>query len=183
MVKRAAIAVLAVTLLVLIARSWLYAGVVRRHSKVVDDLPQYGDELRRLPPYTDTGVDDTSYEGPGWYARRSPDRRQVAVTISPKMPSLPLSLVSDRPFLHTVAVWDEPSGHLQPVVSIMEMDPASGIAHRYAWSKDSRALLIHGSGRLPENYSDVIELCVVYVPAEESLYRLRNCPEAWRRGQ
>ena len=180
--KRAAVALVVIVLGALAARSWLYAGVVRRHATLVDDLPTYGDELRALPPYTSTGVDDAAYPGPGWYARRSPDKQLVAVTISPKGPGLPLSLLSDRPFLHTVAVWHERQGQLRQVVSIMEMDPHSGIAHRYAWSTDSRALLIHGSGRLPEDYGEVLDLCVVYLPSEDALYRLRKCPPQWQRG-
>jgi hypothetical protein len=39
----------------------------------------------------------------------------------------------------TVSVFDEASHRQTPVVSIKEADPASGIAHRYAWSQDSQA--------------------------------------------
>jgi hypothetical protein len=62
-------------------------------------------------------------------------------------------------------------------LSIKEADPHSGIAHRYAWSRDSRALLIYGSSRLPEDYETIRTLCIVYLPKRNELYRLRNCPE------
>ena len=170
-------------LLAIAARTWLYADVVRRHSQLIDDLPPYGEELRRVPPYGDTHAEDGSYSGPGWYPVRSPDGQHVAVTLSWMwVPTVPVGFISDRPFLHTVAVWDQHTKRLQPVVSIMEADPHSGIAHRYSWSQDSRGLLIHGLGRLPENYDDVLELCVVYVPEHDALYRLRNCPPTWKRG-
>jgi hypothetical protein len=175
------IAIGGLLLLAIAARSWLYADVVRRHSELIDDLPPYGDELRQVPPYGDTHAQDGSYSGPGWYPTRSPDGRRVAVTISWSAP-ISVGLITDRPFLHTVAVWDHARQRLQPVVSIMEADPHSGIAHRYTWSQDSRALLIHGLGRLPENYEDLLELCVVYLPEKDALYRLRNCPPAWQRG-
>ena len=179
--RRAALAIVGLAILAVAARSWLYADVVRRHSQLVDDLPPYGEELRRVPPDSD-GVEDGSYPGPGWYARRSPDSQRVAVTLSWNVPGVPAGLITDRPFLHTVAVWDQRTGRVRPVVSIMEADPHSGIAHRYTWSQDSRALLIHGLGRLPEDYDDVLELCVVYLPGNDLLYRLRNCPPTWQRG-
>jgi len=51
---------------------------------------------------------------------------------------------------------------MTPVMSIKD-DPHSGIAHRYAWSADSRALLIHGTGRLSEwDDSSITDLCLVY---------------------
>jgi hypothetical protein len=180
--KRAGLAIGGLVLLAIAAHLWLYADVVRRHSQVIDDLPPYGDELRQVPRYGNTHAEDRSYSGPGWYPMRSPDGRRVAVTLSWIVPSIPIGLITDRPFLHTVAVWDQPTQRLQPVVSIMEADPHSGIAHRYTWSQDSRALLIHGSGRLPENYEDVLELCEAYLPDKDTLYRLRNCPPTWQRG-
>jgi hypothetical protein len=180
-VRRIGLAIVGLAFLAVAARSWLYADVVRRHSKLVDDLPPYGDELRRVPPYGGTRGDDGSYSGPGWYPRRAPDGQRVAVTESWSVPSAPIGLVTDRPFLHTVAVWERKTKRLTPVVSIMEADPHSGIAHRYTWSQDSRALLIHGSGRLPEDYDSVLELCVVYLPAEDLLYRLQKCPPIWQR--
>lgn len=180
--RRAAATIVGLAFLGIAARSWLHADVVRRHSQLIDDLPPYGDELRQVPPYGDTHAEDRSYSGPGWYPMRSFDGRRVAVTLSWTAPSVPVGLITDRPFLHTVAVWNEQTQRLQLVVSIMEADPHSGIAHRYTWSQDSKALLIHGSGRLPENYDDVLELCLVYLPERDMLYRLLNCPPAWQRG-
>lgn len=179
-----------------------YSNVVDRDAEAVSDLPPYGDELRRLPPYEDYPSKEDQhlraleqYSGPGWYPRHSPDGSRVAVTMSlgDDVPALRplmltpgwflLSLVLDRPFIHTVAVFDTSAGRLRRVVSIMEMDPHSGIAHLYAWSGDSKALLIFGSGRLPENYDRPLELCLVYLPINDSLYRLSNCPPAWQRGR
>jgi hypothetical protein len=180
--RRATRTIGGLVLLGLALRSWLYADVVRRRSQVIDDLPPYGEELRRVPPYGDTHGVDNSYSGPGWYPCRSPNGRRVAVTLSWMAPSIPVGFITDRPFLHTVVVWNQRTERLKPIVSIMEADPHSGIAHRYTWSQDSRALLIHGSGRLPEDYAEVLELCVVYLPGDDMLYRLRNCPPTWQRG-
>ena len=163
--------------------AWSYSDVVRRPSKNVEDLPPYGDELRAIPPYGDSAsrIDSevARYSGPGWYARRSPDGSGVAVTISwgGFVGEVLLGLLIDRPFIHKVAVWDESANRLTPVVSIKESDPHSGIAHRYAWSRDSNALLIYGSGRLPEDYDEVIDLCLVYLVKSDTLYRLTKCPE------
>jgi hypothetical protein len=61
------------------------------------------------------------------------------------------------------------------VVSIEEADPHSGIAHRYVWSKDSKALLIYGWGRLPDDYDQIVKLCLVYLPEGDALHRLTAC--------
>lgn len=172
------------------AWSRAYSSLVRRHSTAVADLPDYGDELRRLEPYGESPSDrdphggPTAYAGAGWYSRRSPDGRRVAVTTSwgGFIEETVLGLVVDRPFYHTVAVWDDRAHRLTPIVSIKEADPHSGIAHRYTWSRDSQALLIHGSGSLPEDYATAVELCLVYVPRTDPLYRIENCPPAWQRG-
>jgi hypothetical protein len=169
--------------------SWLHSDLALRHGIPAQDLPPYGDELRRLEPYAESTSDPdphraATYNGPGWYVRRSPDGLHVAVTTSwggPFAYSF-LGLIIDRPFLHTVSVFDEASQRLTPVVSIKEADPASGIAHRYAWSQDSQALLIHGSGGLPEDYTAPVELCLVYLPRTDQLYRISNCPPLWQRG-
>ena len=188
MARKALVAIVVVVLAGVSAVLWAYSGVVRRHSRVVEDLPPYGDELRHLPPYGDspTPADEAAerYSGPGWYPRRSPDGVHVAVTTSwggLAAQMLLLGILLDRPHIHTVNVWDEKTSRLVPVVSIKEMDPQSGIAHRYAWSRDSKALLIYGSGRLPEDFDKVLDLCVVYLPASDELYRLSNCPEPWQR--
>jgi hypothetical protein len=170
------------------AWSWLHSDLVLRHGIPVQDLPPYGDELRRLEPYAESPSDadphrSATYNGPGWYVRRSPDGSHVAVTTSWGGPFAYtfLGLIVDRPFIHTVSVFDEQSHQLTPVVSIKEADPASGIAHRYAWSKDSQALLIHGSGGLPEDYGMSISLCLVYLARKDRLYRITNCSPPWQR--
>jgi len=167
-----------------------YSTVVRRRATPIGDLPPYGRELRGLEPYGESPQDPdphrglASYAGPGWYSWRSPDGRHIAVTTSwgGFFEETILGLVLDRPFYHTVAVWDEAAQRLTPVVSIKEADPHSGIAHRYAWSQDSQALLIDGDGRLPENYESIVELCLVYLPKTDQLYRIANCPPVWQRG-
>jgi hypothetical protein len=178
-----------VMLVVAAVSSWAYSGVVRRHCRVVDDLPPYGDELRSLPPYEDSPSvkrPRDGHSGPGWYPRRSPDGTRVAVTTSwgGLFGDVVLGLLIDRPYIHTVNVWEDATHHLVPVVSIKEADPHSGIAHRYAWSKDSNALLIYGAGRLPEDYDRVVgDLCVVYLPSSDDLVRLANCPPSWQRAR
>lgn len=166
------------------AVKWSYTTLVRRTAVVVDDLPQYGSELRALEPYAESPSDRDPYEresypGPGGYVRQAPDGAYRAVTTwwGGFLGKVVLGVFIDRPFYHTVAVWDEGAHTLRSVVSIKESDPHSGIAHRYAWSKDSQALLIHGSGRLPENYDSVVALCLVYVPRSDMLYRLTDCPQ------
>jgi hypothetical protein len=160
----------------------VHAGLVSRRPQVVDDLPTYGDELRALPPYGDSPSDAArpgpAYGGPGWYPRSSPDGAYVAATESwgGFVGEVVLGLVIDRPFIHSVGVWNEHSGHFVRVLSIKEADPHSGIAHRYAWSRDSKALLIYGSGRLSDDYEKVLRLCVVYLPHTDELYRLATCP-------
>jgi hypothetical protein len=145
-------------------------------------LAPYGDELRALPRYGDSGSPDDYREPgvPGSYQRRSSNARYIATTSSLVFPGdFFFGLVWDRPQIHTVSVWDMTTATLTPVVSIKEADPGSGIAHRYAWSRDSAALLIYGSGRLPENYDEVVPLCLVYLPRTDQLLRLGQCPTLW----
>jgi hypothetical protein len=108
----------------------------------------------------------------------SPDGRYVAATESwgGFLGEVILGFVIDRPFIHSVGVWHESAKRFVRVVSIKEADPHSGIAHRYVWSKDSKALLIHGSGRLPDDYERIVNLCMVYLPEADALFRLTRCP-------
>ena len=46
---------------------------------------------------------------------------------------------------HTIYVWDLETDQRRPVMSLWELDPGSGISFNYAWTRDSRALLIAGS--------------------------------------
>ncbi len=164
--------------------AWSYSDLVRGSARTVEDLAPYGDELRSLDVYGDSAsckdpnAGAQAYEGPGWYPRRSPAGDHVAIASSWGGPvsTAVLGLVMDRPFYHTVGVWDVRAARLTPVISIKEADPHSGIAHRYAWSKDGRALLVIGSGRLPDDYEAVVDLCLVYLPAANELYRLSRCP-------
>jgi hypothetical protein len=158
---------------------WLEEGLVARTPVLVEDSP-YGNELRALPRYGDTPSEREArpYMGPGWYSRRSANGRFVAATESwgDALSNSTLGLVLDRPYIHTVGVWDEDSGRFKRVVSVMEADPGSGIAHRYAWSKDSKALLLYGGGGLSDNYRKRLILCVIYLPESDELYRLAKCP-------
>ena len=161
------------------AAGWANASLTVRGAAVVDDLPVYGDELRALPMYRDSaGSDEGPFPGaPGRHHRLSPNGKSLAVTTSwDTIPgSFFLGFVSDLPFMHSVGVWDVIARRLAPVVSIKESDPWSGSSHLYAWSKDSEALLIHGSGGLPETDWKDIDLCLVYLPKNDQLFRLRNC--------
>jgi hypothetical protein len=143
-------------------------GVVQRQPRVVEDLSPYGDELRSLGDDSPTNVQEyrpgtPTYSGPGWYPRWSPDRSLLAVT------------TNGAGFYHTVNFWDERSHRLTPVVSIKEADPGSGVAHRYAWSQDSQALLIYGRGSLVSGES-LPKLCLVYLPRRDELSALTKCP-------
>ncbi len=161
---------------------WAESSLARREGTEVNDLAPYGDELRALDRYGNSPGPGDFVEPnvPGGYQRLSPDGRYIAVTQSfaPDGAFL-LGLVWDRPHIHTVNVWDRAVAKLTPVISIKEADPASGIAYRYTWSRDSRALLLYGSGRLPDDYDKVISLCLVYLPRTDQLMRLRKCPPLW----
>jgi hypothetical protein len=182
--------VLAAVLLALVAPvvaiAFSYRSIVRRIAMRVEDLPPYGTELKSLDPYRESPAAPdplarTPYSGPGWYVRQSPGASYRAFTTSwgGVVGEVLLGLVVDRAFYHTVGVWDESTGSPIPVVSIKEADPHSGISHRYAWSRDSEALLIHGRGRLPDDYESVVNLCLVYLPRQDKLYRLAYCsPQA-----
>lgn len=145
-------------------------GVAERAPQLVDDLPPYGEELRALPPYGDSPSKSQEYRpgtpayaGEGYYVRWSLDRSVAAVT------------TDAANSYHTVKLWDEARHILTPVITIKEADPGSGIAHRYVWSGDSKALLIYGEGALRHEASSR-RLCLVYLPARDVLYGLRRCP-------
>lgn len=181
-VKKRSVAALVVASLSLgvgAAVAWANSSLIVRRASVVDDLPIYGDELRALPPYRDSsGPDEATLPGaPGRHHRLSPDGKSVAVTTGwdTFRASFLLGFVSDLPFIHSVGVWDLAGKRLAPVVSIKESDPWSGSSHLYAWSKDSQALLIHGSGGLPENDWADMALCLVYIPKRDQLFRLQRC--------
>ena len=44
----------------------------------------------------------------------------------------------------TIHVWELETGRRAAVLSLWEIDPGSGRSFSYAWTRDSRALLIHG---------------------------------------
>jgi hypothetical protein len=159
---------------------WLRGGTVERHPVKVADYPPYGAELRRLPPssgHTEWG--GTSPRGPGSYPVPSGKGAWVAVSLGPRGLgpfNILLGQVMDSAFVTTVALWNPARDETRPVVSIMEADPGSGASHAYSWSSDGRALLIYGSGGLPENYRSPVNLCVVYLPATDELFELNQCP-------
>ena len=177
--KKASLVALGLSMALGAAVGWANASLTVRAASVVDDLPVYGDELRALPMYRDSaGPDEGPFPGaPGRHHRRSPNGASLAVTTDwDTIPgSFFLGFVSDLPFMHSVGVWDVASRRLAPVVSIKESDPWSGSSHLYAWSTDSEALLIHGSGGLPENQWKDMDLCLVYLPKKDQLFRLRSC--------
>jgi hypothetical protein len=158
------------------------SNLCARVPKRVEDLPPYGNEVRALPRYGNFHPPEEREGAPGYSGRgrhpfRSPDRRYVAVTTSSERPvARLLGLVWDAPWYHTVTVVEESTGRAVPVVSIKEAEPGSGAGHHYRWSKDSAALLMFGVGGLPENYNDVVAICLVYLPRTDELFRLTNCP-------
>jgi hypothetical protein len=68
----------------------------------------------------------------------SPERR-VAAYVSSEQRGL-----SGGGF-HTIHVWELDTARRDAVLSLWEIDPGSGQSFRYAWTRDSRALVIDGS--------------------------------------
>jgi hypothetical protein len=142
-------------------------GAVKRSPQEVTDLPPYGDELRaqELNPPEPKGP-SPAYSGSGHYQRWSPDQSLLAVT------------TDARGYYRTVNVWNDRERRLTPVISIEDADHESGRAYRYAWSQDSKALLIYGHGVLPADEQSTarsLKLCLVYVIGRDELYSLDPC--------
>lgn len=149
------------------------AGVACRTALVVPDLPPYREELsaarsgRRIH---DASVPHAvpAYGGEGDDVEFSPDGMFAAVSLRARL------YAAGRESTHTVNVWDRRKGTRTDVVAIGEADPGSGASHDYKWSRDSRALLIYGTGVLwPE--SDWRELCLIYLPETSQLDRIEPC--------
>jgi hypothetical protein len=142
--------------------------VVKRSPRQVEDIPPYADELRaqELNPPEPRGA-MPKYSGAGGYLRWSPDQSLLAVT------------TDAAGYYRTVNVWSERSRRLTPVVSIKDSDPESGRAYRYAWSQDSAALLVYGSGGLAtaEDSSprELPKLCLVYQVERDELFLIDPC--------
>jgi hypothetical protein len=139
---------------------------VQRKPVEVADVPLYGDELRKQelnPP----GSAETMLGGKGYYVRWSPRRDLAAVT------------TDASGYYRTVNIWDARAQHLSPLISIEDGDPGSGRAYRYAWSSDGKALLVYGHGRLVDGTNNETDertrVCLVYLAAEDSLYRIFPC--------
>jgi len=82
-------------------------------------------------------------------------------------------------YFRTVSVWDERAKRLMPVISIEDADPESGRAFRYAWSQDSKALLIFGWGApLDAEVTKVVQrrrVCFVFKPENEAFLEISPC--------
>jgi hypothetical protein len=143
--------------------------VVARRPAEVPDMPGYGDELRALELNPPMPPEPRPYTGSGSYPRWSPDGTVAAVT------------TEARGNAQTVNIWDARTEHLRPLISIAEFDPGSGRAYRYAWSRDGKALLIYGHGRLADGDQsetvpdDRMRLCLVYELQRDTLYRISPC--------
>ncbi len=75
---------------------------------------------------------------------------------------------------HSTYLWDQRYGSLMHVVSVQESDPGSGRSDAVHWSRDGRALLITGSGRLPLQRSTG-PLALAYVIDSGTLHELPAC--------
>ena len=141
-------------------------GIVTRVPVEVADVPEYGDELRsmQLNPPEPPG---RQYSGPGYYVRWAPNGKVAAIT------------TDSRGYYRTISIWDEERRARSPVISVEDGDPESGRAYRYAWSRDSAALLVYGHGRLADGSRSVPDertrICLVYKVAEDSLHRIFPC--------
>jgi hypothetical protein len=142
--------------------------IVRRQPRRVHDIRPYGEELRSQelnPPEPQGPV--PPYSVPGHYLRWTADHSWAATT------------ADAGGYFRTISVWSGRDKRLTQVISIKDADPESGRAYRYAWSRDSKALLIYGSGSLPtEDGSGTVfldKICLVYLPDDGELYRLESC--------
>ncbi|HYW32800.1 MAG TPA: hypothetical protein VE869_14975 [Gemmatimonas sp.] len=75
---------------------------------------------------------------------------------------------------HTTYVWSIRDGRLHPVVSLQESDPGSGRSYLLNWSRDGRALLITGNGRLPFRWRWE-PLALAYIIESGTLQKLPSC--------
>ena len=142
--------------------------VVGRTPIEVPDVPGYGKELRDLELNPPKPTDARPYSGPGSYPRWSPDGTYVATT------------TQARGYYQTVNVWHAPTQSTRPIVSIGEFDPGSGRAYRYAWSRDGKALLIYGHGRVADGSQGSVSdermrLCLIYQVDQDTLHRIFPC--------
>ena len=76
---------------------------------------------------------------------------------------------------HTLTVLDAGAGNgvVREVVTFREPDPGSGRYHWLGWSADGHALLVGGYGSLAGEVP--AELCLIYLPASDELYRPAKC--------
>jgi hypothetical protein len=138
-----------------------WQGIVLRRIRIGSDHP-YRTELCSPAPTPQAAPREFSDPAPGSYYVPSPSGRYLA-----------LSREAASSY-HTIHVWDEHEHRLRAVVSVQESDPGSGSAHDYRWSRDSRALLISGSGALPFHKLED-RLAYVYVVDEDALYKVPAC--------
>jgi hypothetical protein len=159
--------VLVASLLIVAGVAACGEGIVTRAPIEVLDVPGYGDELRSMELNPPEPASAREYTGPGYYVRWAPSGRIAAVS------------TDARGYYRTVSVWDDLQRRRSAVVSVEDGDPGSGRAYRYAWSRDGKALLIYGHGRLADG-SEVVpdertRLCLVYMVAEDRLSRIFPC--------
>jgi hypothetical protein len=83
-------------------------------------------------------------------------------------------LLLDRCYVHETQVWRAEDKRVTSVMDVKDFEPGSGTQHAFFWSCDSQALFITGNGTIVDAYEG--PLCIVYLPATDELYRLRECP-------
>jgi hypothetical protein len=143
--------------------------IVTRTPVEVPEVPGYGNELRALDLNPAKPQDSHPQKPPGSYPRSSPDGTLVAVT------------TEARGHAQTINIWNPNTDQLRPLLSIEEFDPGSGRAFRYAWSRDGKALLIYGHGRLVDGDrskkvpDERMRLCLVYEVERDVLSRIYPC--------
>jgi hypothetical protein len=112
-------------------------GPVYRH---VNPAPELAPLAQRTAAQASPRASDPNavralgYRGSAVYARISPDGRRLAYVLD----------CGD--FSDTVFVFDADTKRSTAVATIRESDPSSGQAFHFAWTDDSRAVVIYGKG-------------------------------------
>ncbi|MBI3845746.1 MAG: hypothetical protein HY292_14015 [Planctomycetes bacterium] len=101
------------------------------------------------------------YCGSGWLTRISPDGRRLAF------------LMTNADDFNTVFVFDAATKKSTAIATLGESDPMSGIAFGLAWTADSKALVIYGTGPVYGYRFDENLLPLVWLVGDDQLVSAR----------